>query len=158
MEVKESLLKNILSSFFNNKNEDILVNQLYRALNKNDLNEFFKVLSHIFSHIPHEIFMKDKEAYYHSIIYIILSIIGVRIGVEIQTNKGRIDAVIETIDNIYIMEFKLNYVNNAINQIEEKKYYEGYLLSKKPIYLVGVSFDPQERNIKEWKVEILIGA
>ena len=57
-EVKESLLKNILTSFLNNKNEDILANQLYRALNKNDLDEFFKVLSHIFSHIPHEIFMK----------------------------------------------------------------------------------------------------
>ena len=55
------------------------------------------------------------------------------------------------------MEFKLNHVNEALNQIEEKKYYEGYLLSKKTVYLVGVSFDSQSRNIKEWHVEPLIG-
>ncbi len=157
MEVKESLLNNILKSFTESSQDDrVKMDDLVECINNNDLDMFFKIIFDMFAHIPHEIFMKDKEAYYHSIIYIILTLIGVRIGVEIETNKGRIDAVIETLNNIYIMEFKLNYVNNAINQIEEKKYYEGYLLSKKPVYLVGVSFDPKDRNIKEWKSELLI--
>jgi ATP-dependent exoDNAse (exonuclease V) beta subunit len=61
-----------------------------------------------------------RRRYYHTIIYLVLTLIGVRINVEISTNIGRIDAVIETNDNIYIFEFKMNSVNQAIKQIEEK--------------------------------------
>ena len=54
---------------------------------------------------------------------------------------------------IYILEFKMSSTNQAIKQIEDKKYYEQYLLSKKEIILVGVSFDSTERNINDWKVK-----
>jgi hypothetical protein len=46
----------------------------------------------------------------------------------------------------------MNSVNQAINQIEEKKYYQKYLLKNKSVYLVGVSFDSKIRNIKDWKI------
>jgi hypothetical protein len=97
--------------------------------------------------------MSDKERYYHTIIYLVLTLVGIRINVEVSTNLGRIDAVIETDDNMYIFEFKMNSVTQAMKQVEEKKYYEKYLLKNKPIYLIGVSFDSNIRNIKDWKVE-----
>ncbi|MBC7473291.1 MAG: ATP-binding protein [Candidatus Sericytochromatia bacterium] len=156
MEVKESLLNNILMGFANEDDSRIKINSLFKALNKNDLDGFFKFIFDIFTHIPNEIFMSDKERYYQTIIYLILTLIGVRIKVEIQTNIGRIDAVIETRDNIYIIEFKMNSVIQALNQINDNKYYESYLLSPKNIYLVGVSFDSNIRNIKDWHFEKLI--
>ncbi|MBC7473126.1 MAG: ATP-binding protein [Candidatus Sericytochromatia bacterium] len=155
LEVRESLLRNILNSFLNSFNDDVLVGKLYRLLNKNNLDEFFRILKDIFSHIPAEIFMSDKEAYYHTIIYLILTLIGVRINVEVHTNKGRIDAVIETENNIYIIEFKMSSTKQALKQIEDKKYYESYLLSKKVIYLIGVSFSSKARNIKEYTIKEL---
>ena len=155
MEVKESLLKNILNDFVNYSKVDVLSGKLYRFLNQNNLDEFFSILQDIFSHIPSVIFMADKEAYYHTIIYLILTLIGVRINVEIHTNKGRIDAAIETETHIYIFEFKMSSTNQAIKQIENKKYYESYLLSDKEIILIGVSFDSKERNIKDWNVKTL---
>ncbi|MBC7473137.1 MAG: PD-(D/E)XK nuclease domain-containing protein, partial [Candidatus Sericytochromatia bacterium] len=82
-------------------------------------------------------------------------LIGVRINVEVHTNKGRIDAVIETETHVYILEFKMSSVNQAIKQIESKKYYESYLLSNKNIILVGVSFDMQDRNINEYVIKPL---
>ncbi len=53
------------------------------------------------------------------------------------------------------MEFKMKSTKQAMNQIENNQYYEGYLLSKKPVYLVGVSFDSKKRNIKKWEVKKL---
>ncbi|MFN8578227.1 MAG: AAA family ATPase [Candidatus Sericytochromatia bacterium] len=157
LEVKESFLKNILMNFSESfENNIVIVKHLSIALIKNNLEEFFKILKDIFSHIPNEIFMADKERYYHTIIYLILTLIGVRIKAEVSTNIGRVDAVIETQSHIYIFEFKMSSSKKVIKQIEDKKYYESYLLSNKEIFLVGVSFDPKERNIKDWKIEILI--
>lgn len=38
----------------------------------------------------------NKESYYHTIIYLTLTLIGVQVKTEVHTNKGRIDAIIET--------------------------------------------------------------
>ena len=77
---------------------------------------------------------------------------GIKIEVEVHTNDGRIDGVIETEDKLYIIEFKLNApATDGLDQIKEKKYYEKYLLRKdKLITLIGVSFDSKTRTIKEW--------
>ncbi|MFN8578421.1 MAG: AAA family ATPase [Candidatus Sericytochromatia bacterium] len=156
MEVRESLLSNILMSFSESrKNNQIKIGILVKSLNKNDLDEFFKVIFDIFANIPHQIFMADREAYYHTIIYLILTLIGIRTKAEVQTNKGSIDAVIETDTNIYIFEFKMSSTSQAITQIEKKKYYEAYILSNKEIFLIGVRFDVNERNIKDWKIQQL---
>ncbi|MBC7474395.1 MAG: ATP-binding protein [Candidatus Sericytochromatia bacterium] len=156
LEVKESFLNSILRSFSNNKKDSkILIGDLVEYIEQNNLEEFFNILKDVFTHIPSVIFMSDKEAYYHTIIYLILTLIGVRINVEVHTNKGRIDAVIETETHIYVFEFKMTNTNQAIKQIESKKYYESYLLSDKVIYLIGVSFDSNERNISKWSFKAL---
>ncbi len=159
LEVKESLLLHILSDFsdkYSNESE-VMINDISDAIEENNLEAFFDQLKNLFASIPSVIFMSDKEAYYHTIIYLILTLIGVRIKVEVHTNKGRIDAVIETKNNIYVLEFKMSSAVQAIKQIESKKYYEQYLLAKKKIILVGVSFDSSERNISEWKVSSISG-
>ena len=79
-----------------------------------------------------------------------------RIGVEVHSNIGRIDAVIELKDRILIFEFKLDQsADIALKQIHEKKYAEPYQNSGKTIQLLGVSFSIKERNIIDWKSEIL---
>ena len=82
---------------------------------------------------------------------------GIDIHVEIETNVGRVDAVIETEANIYIMEFKMANSQEAMDQIKEKKYYERYLAIGKPIKLIGVGFDPKNRNISDYLVETVAG-
>ncbi|MGM0519844.1 MAG: PD-(D/E)XK nuclease domain-containing protein [Campylobacterota bacterium] len=43
--------------------------------------------------------------------------------------------------------------DEALTQIKDKKYYEKYLDEKKDIYLVGIEFDSNEKNISsmEWE-------
>ena len=60
-------------------------------------------------------------------------------------------------DSTFIIEFKVDMPNEAaICQIETKKYYEKYLSENKKIYLVGIHFDSEERNIMgfEWKEKL----
>jgi hypothetical protein len=57
-------------------------------------------------------------------------------------------------DSIFIIEFKVDMPDeSAIYQIENKKYYDKYLSENKNIYLIGIHFDSEERNIVnfEWK-------
>ncbi len=61
--------------------------------------------------------------------------IGASIMVEQATNSGRIDAVIETKDTVFIIEFKINKpVSKALQQIENKKYFQGYEQLGKKLY------------------------
>lgn len=154
-EVKESFMQYLLKDFTGKNRTEILIDNISDNLRDNNLETFFANLKSLFADIPAEIFLPNKEAYYHTIIYLILKLVGVRINVEVHTNKGRIDAVIETEQKVFIFEFKMSSVNQAIKQIESKKYYEKYLNSGKEIILIGVSFDMQERNIKDYIINTL---
>ena len=154
-EVRDSFLTYLLAEF-NRKdmsfNSLILerINELIKAGNMDGFIEESKLL---FASIPYHIFIKDKEAYYHSIIYLILKLAGAEVRCEEPTNAGRIDAVMETMNKIYIMEFKLGSGQEALTQIKKIKYYEKYLGSGKEIVLMGVGFDIKQRNIGNYLME-----
>jgi hypothetical protein len=74
---------------------------------------------------------------------------------EVSTQKGRIDALVETDTHIYVFEFKKNRkASIALEQIKENKYAEHFALSKKQIYLVGVAFNLQKRGISDSIVQV----
>jgi hypothetical protein len=58
-------------------------------------------------------------------------------------------------DKILIIEFKVDKKEEPIKQIKERKYYEKYLNENKKIYLIGINFDSEERNISKYKYEII---
>ncbi len=153
-EVKESLLKYILADFSQSfESTEIMVNKMARSLLENNPEEFFVILKSLFASIPSNLFIADKEAYYHSIIYLVLTLLGVRISAEVHTNRGRIDATIESEKNIYIMEFKLGTAKKALQQIESKQYHEKYLSSGKSVILIGIGFSIKERNLKNYLIK-----
>jgi hypothetical protein len=97
---------------------------------------------------------KAPEETYQAVFCAILYFIGVGVTPEVRTNDGRIDAVMETPDHVYIMEFKRNAsADEALAQIKEKKYFERFLESGKRITLVGVNFNSEIKNIDEFKIE-----
>ncbi len=154
-EVKESFLKHFLADYTTEETGIVgsKILDLVEAARKDDLENFFIIIKSLFAAIPSHIFIKDREAYYHTIIYLILKLLGVNIKVEDHTNKGRIDAVIETETNIYVMEFKMGTSDEALVQIERMKYHEKYLSSGKSIQLIGIGFDEEEKNISNYKVK-----
>jgi len=114
---------------------------------------FSVVLNVFYAKIENTIKIK-QERYYQTVFYILFTLLGYRIKVEQNTNKGRMDAVIKTDSNIYIFEFKLDKTTQeAIKQIKDKKYYQKYLLDKRKLVLVGVEFSSESGEIKDWQVD-----
>lgn len=86
--------------------------------------------------------------------FLIFKLLGSRIEAEVSTNEGRIDAVIETADRIFLFEFKLDgTADEALTQIKDNHYYEKYQLHGKPIMLLGANFDSEKRKVTAWKSE-----
>ncbi|MDQ1354653.1 MAG: hypothetical protein QG657_4962 [Acidobacteriota bacterium] len=125
-EVKESFLKHFLADYTTEETGLVgsKILDLVKAITTDDPENFFTIIKSLFASIPSSLFIRDREAYYHTIIYLVLELLGVNIQVEVHTNKGRIDAVIETADHIYIMEFKMGTSAEALSQIEGRKYHE----------------------------------
>ena len=45
---------------------------------------------------------------------------------------------------------------NALQQISERKYYEKYLSQQKEIFLIGIEFDEEAKNISGFEWETII--
>jgi hypothetical protein len=154
-EVKESLMESLLGDYSDHFADEIsvLIDDLKESLDVDDLERFFNILRAVYANIPGDIFIKDRESYYHTVIYLILKLIGITVATEVRTNQGRIDAVIQTAQCIYILEFKMGSPDEALKQIKEKKYFEKYMASKKSIKLLGIGFDKDRKNIGNYKIE-----
>ncbi|MFZ1552537.1 MAG: PD-(D/E)XK nuclease domain-containing protein, partial [Anaerolineae bacterium] len=66
---------------------------------------------------------------------------------------GRIDAVLELPNRIYIIEFKMTSAQVALDQIQARGYDRPYRASGKPVVLIGIAFDKEKRAIGDWKSE-----
>ncbi|MEN3042325.1 MAG: PD-(D/E)XK nuclease domain-containing protein [Fervidobacterium sp.] len=52
------------------------------------------------------------------------------------------------------MELKVDKsAKEALEQIKERRYYEGFVSKK--CYLIGVNIDSEKRNISEWEYETI---
>ncbi len=106
------------------------------ALRTGNRVQFEQALTALFAAIPYDI-QVNREAYYHSVFFAALQATGGEIIAESHTDKGRTDAVINTANAIYIVEFKLGTAVDALAQIKDRRYYEPYLTDPRPIILLG---------------------
>ena len=152
-EVDESFSKHIIDTQTSN-NIDLTQTLLYKIIDSfsdQKINSFIKNVNIIFKNISYNI-IEEKESYYHSLFFLIMKMVGFEIDVEIETIDGRIDAVVKTETNIYIIEFKINQsAEKAIQQIRDKKYALKYASDKRPIILIGINFDTEKKIISDWK-------
>ena len=84
--------------------------------------------------------------------YSYLAALGYDLRAEDTTNQGRIDLTMIMPDKVIILEFKLTKYGSAaqaLEQIKAKGYPDKYLAENKPIYLVGISFDAESKNVVE---------
>ncbi len=158
LEVQESL--NLL--FFNYLSSesftDIIVqNSMLESLYEHNFKKVEELLKTLFSSIPYDNHsgntMSNYEGYYASVIYAYLAALGVPLLSEDHSNLGRADMTMFFPNSIIIIEFKVDKNENAIEQIKRKKYYEKYLSDGRDIYLVGIKFSSEEKNITSFVYE-----
>ncbi|MCA1933050.1 MAG: ATP-binding protein [Calditerrivibrio sp.] len=127
--------------------------ELYKSLFSKEMEAFKSTITSLFASIPYNNYvnneMQKSEGFYATVIYVYLQSLGVDIVGEDVTNRGRIDITVKFPNSIYIMEIKVTD-EDPLAQIKLKKYYEKYLNEGKDIYLVGMKFDRNEKNLVEF--------
>lgn len=74
--------------------------------------------------------------------------------VEKEQSEGRVDCIVETTNDVYIFEFKLDgSAEMALQQIADKGYAREYALDKRRIHKIGCNFSSKTGTIEGWKVE-----
>jgi hypothetical protein len=131
------------------------------CLDEEDIGGFRDILYSIYKDIPCTI-QKSKldEAYFHSIAHAVMYQLGFRLCSEKATCDGRMDMKIEQQKQVYIVEFKYSSEDQdnskeAIQQIKNMQYADPYLLQKKRVIAVGITFGQKQRNIIGYAKEVL---
>lgn len=119
------------------------------SLLNGDLEKLRKLMEVFFAGIPYTVHKKN-EATFQAIFFALFRLLGEFIEAESCTNDGRIDAVAQTQNAIYLFEFKLDNDPTALDQIKKKQYFQKYLLDKREIHLIGVNFDSEKGNLIGW--------
>jgi len=144
-----------LVNAYTRKSDNFVTNfceELADSIVGGNVKQLRKTMEVFFAGISYEIHHKD-ESNFQNIFFALFRLLGYYIKAESHTNDGRIDAVAETDDYVFIFEFKLDDDETAMSQIKEKKYYKQYELSKKKIFLNGVTFSTEKGQIIDWQTE-----
>ena len=108
--------------------------------------------------MPYFLHEKYPEKFFHAVIHLLFTYMGIRVHSEVCTSDGRVDSMVETDTHIYILEYKLDKSpQEALEQIRKKRYYRAAWEHGKPVTAIGVQFSSQTKNIEDWAVETLPG-
>jgi Predicted AAA-ATPase/PD-(D/E)XK nuclease superfamily len=150
MEVREYYLRNLLEAYIDTDRlkSSIIFENLSKAFETKDKELFKDAINSAFAHIPYSLWQKENEQYYHALVHLIFSLMGVYIFSEVQTQKGRTDAIVMYLNEVYILEFKLNKTaEDAYFHIERKGYADRF--KGLPVHKIGINFSSEKKAIED---------
>ena len=153
-EVRLGLMESLLPHYVDNKTPEAttMVAYLFYDIQNGDMDAALHRLQEFLSTIPYCDNTKF-EGHYQQVFYIIFSLLGYYVDVEVRTPRGRVDIVLRTKTTLYLMELKLNKsAGEAMEQIDLKNYPERFALCGLPVVKVAVSFDSERCTIGDWKI------
>jgi hypothetical protein len=129
-----------------------VMNKLFKALQTGDVDAFMETIKIYMQSVKYDLITKMTEYYFEFAFSNILNMLGFNCEIEVHSAAGSVDAVVKQRNNVFVIEAKLDKpVEEALRQIEEKKYYVPYQEKGCSIFKIGVVFGEKERNVVEWK-------
>ena len=162
-EVRLGFLKSLMPYYAMDDvvDNDAFIIRFAKLFRENKLEEALVLLKAFMSGIPYNA-ENQNENHYKTIFFLIFKLCTPYVvRTEECSAAGRADAVVETADNVYLFEFKLDgtsTVDDALQQIDSKGYLIPYTAdlkadgTKKKLYKIGATFDIEKRTLGEWKV------
>ena len=153
-EVRIGLMKSLLPHYVGSKAPETttMVAYLSRDIRNGDMDTALRRLQTFMSTIP-QCDNTKYEGHYQQVFYIIFSLLGYYVDVEVRTPRGRVDIVLRTKTTLYVMELKLDKsAGEAMEQIDLKNYPERFALCGLPVVKVVVSFDSERCTIGDWEI------
>ncbi len=154
-EVQMSFNDYILQSMTSVSENEPIRRELLALMNTGDVGGLEPVIKRLFASIAYNNFTNNDieryEGFYASVLYAYFASIGVDIIAEDVSNKGRIDLTLLAGGKTFLFEFKVSD-GEPLEQIRKMKYYEKYGGER---YLIGIVFDPKQRNVSKFAWEKL---
>ena len=154
-EVRLGLMKSLLPNYVASKTRETttMVAYLSRDIRNDDMDSALRRLQTFLSTIPY-CDNTRYEGHYQQMFYIIFSLLGSFVDVEVRTPRGRVDVVLRTKTTLYVMELKLDKTaGEAMEQINLKNYPERFALCGLPVVKVAINFDSERGTIGDWEIE-----
>jgi len=158
-EVEMGFSLNLIKSFSEDKIRTPIIHRIKKSLLNKEYNQFIDYMRSLFAsianiNIPKE--LQEREHFYHTIFYltgVLFSDNNLNVYSELLTSEGRIDMIVETENNIFIIEFKCNQsAVKALEQIKARNYMDRFRIKDKESVLIGINFDTKNKNISEFKI------
>ena len=147
----ESLLPNYVQSAANEGLTAIA--DMYMAMLEGDLDGMLRQLQQFLLTVPY-CENTNYEGHYQQMLYVIFSLLGRYVDVEVRTATGRVDMVMQAFGKLYLFELKLNRsAAAAMQQINLNDYPARFSQCGLPIVKVGINFDTATRTISDWAIE-----
>jgi hypothetical protein len=169
LEVKEAFTLHVLSALTDNSEVSTTLTKtdMINAFVNGDMDKVLSLLRGLFASIPYHLHI-EREAYYHTVFYNTMNVLGLEIDAEVSVSRGRVDAVLEVEDKVYVIEFKyvkcpadagveekmklfVFVLDEGMEQIKSKGYHKKYDGSSKSVYLLAFAF--LGRNEIDMRVE-----
>lgn len=153
-EVRTGLMRNLIPEYITNDTltTTTMVVNLARALARDDMDAALRLLQSFLSTVPY-CDNAHSEGHFQQIFYIIFSLLGYYVDVEVRTPCGRVDVVLRTRTALFVMELKLDKSAEAgMQQIDLKNYPERFALCGLPVVKVGINFDSERHTLEEWTI------
>lgn len=154
-EVEIGLMKSFIPNYItpNTASANVTIGHMARALRDGDMNKALKLLQSFLATIPYTD-NTNYEGHYQQVFCIIFKLLGAWADVEVHTPRGRVDIVMLFMGKLYIIELKLDSsANKAMEQIDLRNYASKFSDAGLPIIKVGINFDSETRNIKDWIIK-----
>lgn len=154
-EVKEGLFNVLLPYYVKCHSEDEpkrLISDMVMYFILGEADKAMKCLQSYFAGVHYKMKI-ENENNFHNAFYLLMDLVGLDTETESATSDGSIDITIKTEDYVYIIELKYDgSAEQALKQIENKRYDRKYRMDGRRIIRIGVNFSSKTRCIEDWKI------
>ena len=156
-EIRVGLFENLLPNYVDGiyaERGGVAVARMSGLIRRRDMDGALHLLQDYLGTVPY-CNVTNYEGHYQQMLYIIFTLLtAFVVDVEVQTPKGRVDMVLQTKTDLYLVELKLSRsAQAAMGQINLKNYRRRFALCGLPVTKVGINFDSATGNIDGWEIE-----
>lgn len=156
-EIRVGLFENLLPNYVDGiyaERGGVAIARMSGLIRRKDMDGALRLLQDYLGTVPY-CNVTNYEGHYQQMLYIIFTLLtAFVVDVEVHTPKGRVDMVLQTKTDLYLVELKLNKsAQAAMGQINLKNYRQRFALSGLPITKVGINFDSTTGNIDDWEID-----
>ncbi|MCD8388056.1 MAG: ATP-binding protein [Bacteroidales bacterium] len=147
-EVRISLFGSLLPNYIQDTlaTESALA-EMVLSIYQGDIRKGLDGLRTFFKEIP---YCRDTkyEGHWQQMLYVVFSLLGAWADVEVHTRDGRVDLAMILANKLYLIEIKIDGTpEEAMTQIDQKKYSERFQRTDLPIIKIGINFNTSNQQM-----------